>query len=380
MQGKNTVVFVTGKNPLAAGLISKEINEDKDFVSVTVPFNSLVTKPKIALAKSKRVLNNYVWKPITKVLHRIFHSVNVAKTMTSYDGSKKQRVHNMIYRYSPTILVVSEPYVLYTLTENIKKMGKKPNIFVLSNDIGFNFDLVGADVRHYFVDNINTRNQLLQKGIFADKIDVEPLAIERKFFEEKDKDEVRQKMGLGKNTKVVLAYIKEKNRKELVDYAVAHAETGVFIAICDAFVKEYAEANGITCFNALQEQDLIAACDVVLSAYDPYVVKKAAAMKKTTVLFGEESDVVKQLEAEEKVRYCSDTEALQETLEEIFAPEETKEETAEEENENEEESEETLDSMPKVPVFDDTDINAATVSAERMKELIRAMNKEEERF
>ena len=103
-------------------------------------------------------------------------------------------------------------------------------------------------------------------------------------------------------------------------------------------------------------------------------------MKKTTVLFGEESDVVKQLEAEEKVRYCSDTEALQETLEEIFAPEETKEETAEEENENEEESEETLDSMPKVPVFDDTDINAATVSAERMKELIRAMNKEEERF
>ena len=365
MQGKNTIVFVTGKNPGAAELVSKEINEDKDFVSVAVPFDSLVSKPKIFFGKTKRVLNNHVWKPVSAVLHKVFRSIKVAETMRSYDGGKKQSVHNMIYRFSPTVLVVSEPYVLFSLSENLKSMGKKANLFVFSNDIGFRFDLIHDNVLHYFVDNINVRNQLLQKGIFADKIDVNPLPINSAFFEEKDRDDIRQKMGIGKTSKVVLVCPNEKNGKSLAAFAAEHADRYTFVALCDAVLKEIFEEKGVTCFPFAREENVYAACDVVLSGYDPYAIKKAAALRKTSVVYGDGNETIEHLVAERKIRWCEEETDAERTLVDLFA--QKKPTTEDDEAESE-------------PVFDETDEKSAIEIADRMKELVGAMTKEEERY
>ena len=359
MQNKHTVVFVPRKNPVAAKLISKEINDDKDFTSLSIPFDQLVTKTKIAYAKSIRFLNNQIWKPISFVMHKVIKSVKVAETMRSYDGAKRQRVHNMFYRYAPSVVVVSEPYALFTMVKTGKKMGKMPNIFILSNDIGFNVELIDKNVKHYFVDNVAVREQLLQKGVFADKIDVCPLPIESKFFAEVDQEKIRHKMGVRKDAKVVVMYPDEKNKKELVDFAAENADKAVFAVLPgdSIVVREYAEEKGVLCLENEKEADAIAASNVVVSPYHASRIKKAAAMKKYFVCYGEGNETVSRLVAEGKVFSCADIPTLESTLKNVLAEDE------------DEESE---------PIFDETNEKSAKIIADRIKELVLDMSKEEE--
>ena len=241
-----------------------------------------------------------------------------------------------------------------------RKLGDKT--FDDLQQVGYGIDvveLIDKNVKHYFVDNVAVREQLLQKGVFADKIDVCPLPIESKFFAEVDQEKIRHKMGVREDAKVVVMYPDEKNKKELVDFAAENADKAVFAVLPgdSIVVREYAEEKGVLCLENEKEADAIAASDVVVSPYHASRIKKSAAMKKYFVCYGEGNETVSRLVAEGKAFSCADIPTLKSTLKNVLAEDE------------DEESE---------PIFDETNEKSAKIIADRIKELVLDMSKEEE--
>lgn len=318
MLGKDTIIFVGGEENHFAPVIG-EINKDVAFLAVYVPFSRVENKLKVKIKRPYGFFLEKVWLPVKKVLHKINAKVKVSDEPFSYDASGKKKTLNMLFRYAPSAIVVSDPEILESMKTGIKRSGMNVKIYVYSDDIGFNYDLVRKDVAHYFVDNIAVRDELRKRGLAAAQIDVNPLPVEGEFYESSDIGEAKQKLGFEPTKRLCLILPEGK----FFDIGNVPSDVAFVVRKCDAEIMK-AEEQGIKVAETVGEKELMASCDYVATRYAPYSIKRASALHKKVIILSdstEKNDAADYLVADERTACASTGAELKTVIEMIDAGE-----------------------------------------------------------
>lgn len=323
MQEKDTVVFITECKSASEKLVADELNKDASFLGVIVPVGKLTPFGKVVRSKSLRFLKRYVWKPITDVLHKLIPAVKPVETPVFYNALSKKRVHNMLFRYSPKAIAVSDANTLYAMKEILGKTAQSADLYVFADNVGLNYDLADKDVKHFFVDNIGVREGLVRRGVFTENVTVEPLPVKQKYFTERAQKESKRNLGFNDKTMLTVLCLNKKNYRKILDFAAANKQFTQYAVLTDvADIQVYAENKKIVSFDkSVHNEEIFNAADVVVSAFDGYLIKRVAARGKGTFVFGDpgkEREMVRLLEAGKHVLCVPDTEALGEALMRTF--------------------------------------------------------------
>ena len=326
MQGKNTVVFITNGNNVPFSLIKNALNKDTSMLGITVGYDQLTTGWSRATGKTKRVLNNSFLKPICGFLHKFFKNVKEREEWKGTDGTKAHKVHNMFFRFAPSAVAVSDGDALEAMKNAVKKAEMKMKIFLICHDVSFDYDLIDKSVSHYFVDNITVRNELLKRGVYAYNIHVGPIPVEEKFFAPPEEIVDRRDLGLGGEGTVLLLIPTEENAEKMLEIARETEDRKVAVLCGESeMIKELATEKGFAVFDGSADKAaVLAAADAVAMAYDGYLAKCVAALKKDLFLYGSGQGREEALLREGTARCFLTRGELERGLEEAKAEEEKK--------------------------------------------------------
>lgn len=339
MREKDTVVFITEGRSTSEKLIAEELSSDAAYLGVIVPADKLIPFGRIIRAKINRFLKLFVWRPISIILSKFTKRIKPVQTPVYYNALSKMRVHNMLFRFSPKAIVVSDPNTLYALKEILGRTAQKADLYVYGDNLGLDYGLADKEIKHFFVDNYVIRENLLKQGVFAEHITVEPLPVKKKYFEERAQIDSKRNLGFDEKTNLTLLCPNKKNYRKLLDFAETNGSLGSYAVLTDnADIQVYAESKKIVSFDkSVRNEEIFNASDVVISAYDGYLIKRVAARGKGTIVFGDcgaYADTAAVLEGEKHIKVVRSTEELGEALmqyynhELVFVPDETSADSA----------------------------------------------------
>ncbi len=285
MLGKDTIIFVDGKKENRFAPVILEINKDVAFLAVYVPFSRVENKIKVKIKRPYEFLIKKVWYPIMKFLHKICKKVPIPKEPYLYNAASKKKMLNMLFRYAPSAIAVSDPEILRSMSEGIKRSGINVKIYAFSDDIGFDYNLVREEVAHYFADNIAVRDELRTRDVPAAKIDVNPLPVEEEYYHPTDAGEGKQRIGFEPTQRLCLIMPEGK----YFETGTAPTDVAFVVRKCDAEIMK-ADEQGIKIAENVEEAELMNACDFVATRYNPYTIKRASALKKNVVIIADENE------------------------------------------------------------------------------------------
>lgn len=291
MLNKDTVVFITDTDKTAvAEVLKKELTKDNSHIGIIVrerELESALYRFATDVLNSRKL--NFGYR-INNFLQRHKPAPDVKKKSKKKINALKERsVCNLCYRFTPCAVVTNSENALPSLVRAVNKVGMNTQIFVYSDEYTFDESLIASDVKHYFVDNIGERDFLLSRGIFADKIDVNPIPIDAAFFEEYDAAKAKQKLGFEPTARIALicaSFEGDDNFRAVMDYAASSDRDFIFAAACgrNRMLFDYAAERKIAAYNESADiRNLIAASDVIVCRPTAIFLKQAAAMKKPVV-------------------------------------------------------------------------------------------------
>ena len=277
MLGKDTVLFVVDDTFVSAERIKNALNEDSGFLGIVVRSSELVNKLKLRTERPRRFLQMKVWKPISVFAHKFSEKIRIPREPFLCDVMSKKKVYNMLFRYAPAAIVVNDATIRYSLEEGIRRAGMNVRIFVYSDELGFDYSLIGESVNHYFVDNISVRDGIRDKGVPASAIDVNPLPVESEYFEDIDVGVAKQRIGFEPTKKLCVIRLGNGMPFETVE----SVRDTIFVT-ADATTTEKGAETGKE--SRPSETELFRAADFIAARFDSHTVKRAAALKKPLIL------------------------------------------------------------------------------------------------
>ena len=282
---RSTSVFEEIKSELLKSESIEVVRLEKD--AVESRNQKLIKRFAVPLLKIKDTFNNVIGKT----------------TKVSFGTSVcSKRIVNLFYRYTPILVFTDSPDVLVAIEKNKGKLGTRTHIVAFCPEITFDIKLVNDIVKYYFVDNIEARNKLVYNGIYSDKIFVDPVPCEKKYFESYDKEEARNRYFRNNgNKKVVIdAECSDKKYRELISLVDENFKGTDILIYAGINTKAYKTATekGAAVFDKNADKfDIFASADIIVSQGDTLTVKSVSAMNKPLIIY-KPSDKIKVSNAE----------------------------------------------------------------------------------
>lgn len=287
MLNKNTVVFITDKKRTdVADLIKKEFNSDNSYLFLNVSESKLESKAKLRISRN---LGNKTAR-IRDTIIGFFEKINVknrdGQERKIMENAKDKRTLNLIYRYSPSLIITNSPTALPYVINAVNKSGLKINVAVCNDEYTIDDKLIRQEVRIYYVDNISVRNYLLRNGINADRIEVNPLPVGEEFFTEVNMEEKKTELGFSPDRKLIVIDASEEDDnafKPIIDAIATFNGECDFALMCgkNRKIYNYASNKKIATFNeTTSDFALYASADAIVMRPQTESLKCASALKK----------------------------------------------------------------------------------------------------
>ena len=289
MLGKDTVLFIADDKFVSAELLKKELDKNSGYLGIIIPYSKLEQKLKKRIEKPYGFYKTKIEKPVSEFLHKFIPKIKVTEEPVLYDVSSKKKLYNMMFRYAPSAVVVSDGAIRNSIEEGVKKLGMNIRLYVFSDGLGIDETLISDGVVHYFVDNIGARDKLIEKGVAAAAIDVNPLPVESGYFETEDIGTSKQKIGFEPTRRLCVVCLCGGAPFEL-PVSPAGGTEFVITGAGEGVTAESENLHISHTDSEITELDLFRAADTVATRYNPHTVKRVAALNKPLILIcdGEE--------------------------------------------------------------------------------------------
>lgn len=292
MLNKETYVFITeiGKDYVAK-VIDYKLGATNDSIGIQVPEIELTSRFRRYIIKKLIARNTFNGYRLVNYLQRNYSSRKFKLGINKGQDALNERcVTNLIYRYSPCAIITNSYTTIPGLVRILKKVGVGTQLFVCADEFTINKNFVNEDVSHYFVDNISVRNFLIENGVYAERIDVNPIPVTDRYFKPYSKESICDKLGFPKGLPVVLinaTRVKDKNMKSLIDFAADNPMIATFVVAAgqNDSIFDYANSKNVKVFGPNGDQkELIGAADIVVTRPNTVLIKQSSAMKTPVVM------------------------------------------------------------------------------------------------
>ena len=116
----------------------------------------------------------------------------------------KKKVLNIVEDFRPDAIIFTNPFIL-TIVGYLKKIGKIDTYTsAIITDYSAHNIWLNPYINKYFVASEELRKELIDKGIFAEKIIVSGIPIDKKFFEECSREQIINKLDMKENLPTLL--------------------------------------------------------------------------------------------------------------------------------------------------------------------------------
>lgn len=290
MLNKKTILFFTDESDYdVVNNVVKELPTDGSVVNVIVKRQELQNE---MLAKIYDKILPEGKKMRRKIEDMIL--VNNAKNNDkrlpqkiefSNRNSQQKKIYNALTRYNPTLVVVDSVLLMEDVIACMERYGHRAKLAVICDELVLDKRFIHRRVDYYFVDNFGMCDDLSDGGVNGDKIIISGYPVDKKSFEQGDKDLALKKFALD-NTPMILVsasvagderFVKVVKSIDEADFdaniVVACGKSAVFInAVRDMGL--YAYNDGIDMNAALD------ACDVLVCRPTTMLLAEAMAKKK----------------------------------------------------------------------------------------------------
>ena len=161
--------------------------------SFNVKVRSLTCKLRLKNGKKKKIKSS---KPATGVIGEFFYNIT----------EKYRRIHNILIRYTPDVVVCSTPKLLHdTITAKHKGSMKNLSVAALITDYNLDSRFVDYRTNYYFVQNDDIQERLVGYGVEKRRIKVSGTPICRNVMKNHEREIVLRELGIeNDNMNVVL--------------------------------------------------------------------------------------------------------------------------------------------------------------------------------
>ena len=275
------------------------IGKDKRSLSVIKEVqNELLKKGTLEVVSlEKSAVESKKQKFIKRFTAPVFRCKDTLSSVLGKENKKNKgttvcskRIVNLFYRYMPILVFTDSPDVLVAIEKNIGKLGTKTHVAAFCSEITFNKKLISSITEYYFVDNIEARSKLLPNGIYSDKIFVDPVPCEKKYFESFDKTEASNRYFRNNGNKkvVIVAESSDKKCREIISIVDENYRGTDFVIYAGSNTKAYKTASekGAAVFDKNTDKfDVFASADIIVTQGDTLTVKSVAAMGIPLVIY-----------------------------------------------------------------------------------------------
>lgn len=292
MLNKNTILFFTetDQKEIAEAVLS-ELPKDGSAVGVVVERKEL----------NFRLYNKIVNKlfPENSKVRIKMREWFLKKTAMKRDGKEKEpqsvvfdrrnylhrHILNVYNRFNPTVVCVMTALLLPDVIAVNEVYGAGVKIVVLSGDYVLDRRIVMKAVDRYFVDNFSMRNDLVEVGVGADKIEIANMPVLRKFYQKGDSIDAKKKLGLGLNN-AVLVCASKLGDKRFVNVVKEIEDSDLDVNVVVAYGKnaEYLKdirEIGVEILNDAEDMNIaLDACEVLVTRPTNVIIAEALAKEK----------------------------------------------------------------------------------------------------
>ncbi len=292
MYNKKTAIFFTDtyKNSVA-NVIKSEFVKKNDRVGIIVAKKELESvlagnlADRIVPADSSL---RYKLRNITASFINKNADKTVKKPIPIFDktNKKEKRISNVLERYNPEVVVVTDHTLLHSLVNAVNTQGNGTKIVVAFDEFTMDKRIVNKHVDLYFVDNMEIKSALIAEGIAEDKIEIIDLPVENKFFVPVEYGAAAKKLNIDTSKKTLLfssSYIGDERFIKLID-AISQARFDANIVFaCGKNRKLLAlvrEKNFVAYNESLDMNLALTVADLVIMRPTTILMQEAIAKNK----------------------------------------------------------------------------------------------------
>lgn len=292
MLNKKTAVFFTDTYKTSVtNVLKSEFVKQRDSVGI------IVAKKEVENILKNNLVDRIV--PVESTMrYKLRNSFSSIKNFKSAKEKKKllpfldfskgieSRIENVLFRYNPEVIFVTDHTILDNCIKAVTEQGKGAKIVVPIDEFTLDKRLVNKNVDLYFVDNMELKQALINEGIAEEKIEINDLPIEPKFFVPLDYEVAAKKLNIDTTKKTILisaSYIGDDRFKKLIEaLALANLNANIMVACGKnrAFLA-HARAKAFLAFNESLDMNLaLTVADLVILRPTTILLQEAIAKGK----------------------------------------------------------------------------------------------------
>lgn len=292
MLNKKTAVFFTDTYKTSVtNVLKSEFAKQKDSVGIIVATievenifkNNLVDR----IVPADSMLRYKIRNTLSMV--RNFKSHKEKRKLLPFlelRSAKEKRIMNVLYRYNPEVVFVTDHAILDNCVKAVTDQGKGAKIVVPIDEFTLDKRMVNKNVDLYFVDNIELKHALISEGIAEERIEISDLPISSKYFLPLEYEVAAKKLNLDTAKKTILiaaSYIGDDRFKKLMEeLALANLNANIIFACGkNRILLALARAKGFIAFNeSLDMNHALTVADLVILRPTTILLQEAIAKDK----------------------------------------------------------------------------------------------------
>jgi UDP-N-acetylglucosamine:LPS N-acetylglucosamine transferase len=216
---------------------------------------------------------------------------------------RKNRIYNAVLRFKPESIVCLSAHALSAALDAKKKTGFETPILALMNSFSLDKEFLDISADAYIVENLAVKAELERSGIPARAVAALGFPVEAAKISAERKAALKYELGLLSAPAVFLNCPKTKNACKVLDMLldqgdiinlVVYYDDGEISEDIKKMVKKKGSDN-VKLFDKEKSVDeYLAACDIVVTGYDPVLLYKSLELSQSVILLKSKGETAEQ--------------------------------------------------------------------------------------